>query len=213
MELSTASTEDGKRRVDVRSLGLDLAGSEKRDSGLAVLDEELSCWAFTVRLDSEIIRLAEDLRPDIVVIDAPLSLPRGRKSIEDRSGPHFRACDLELRRMGIRFFPITLGPMRMLTSRGIKLSNRLSAMGLKVIESYPGGVQDVLGIPRKRDLRGLVDGLKRLGLRGCPENLNEHEADAATIAYLGILYMKGEAIGLGDPEEGLLFLPRAKNKI
>jgi predicted nuclease with RNAse H fold len=86
LELSTASTEDGKRRVDVRSLGLDLAGSEKRDSGLAVLDEELSCWAFTVRLDSEIIRLAEDLRPDIVVIDAPLSLPRGRKSIEDKIG-------------------------------------------------------------------------------------------------------------------------------
>ena len=39
--------------------------------------------------------------PDVVSIDAPLFLPKGRKSLEQRGPPHLRACDRELLRMKI----------------------------------------------------------------------------------------------------------------
>ncbi|MFP3166042.1 MAG: DUF429 domain-containing protein [Nitrososphaeria archaeon] len=189
-------------------MGVDLAGSVKRKTGLALLDGLLKCRYVTVYTDGDIIKMALEEDPDVIVIDAPLSIPRGRKDIDDRNGPHFRACDVELRKMGIKFFPVTLGPMRMLTERGIKLSKKLVSLGFRVIESYPGGVQDVLGIPRKKNMKGLIDGLKKLGIKGCGDDMNDHEADAATIAYLGILFLKGSAVSLGDPDEGLLYLPK-----
>jgi predicted nuclease with RNAse H fold len=189
-------------------MGVDLAGSVKRKTGVALLDGLLNCRCVTVYADEDIIKMALKESPDVIVIDAPLSIPRGRKDIEDRSGPHFRACDVELRKIGIKFFPVTLGPMRMLTERGIKLSKKLSSLGFRVIESYPGGVQDVLNIPRKKNMKGLIDGLKKLGIKGCSDDMNDHEADAATIAYLGMLFLEGSAVPLGDPDEGLLYLPK-----
>ncbi len=190
------------------SLGIDLAGSEKKKTGLAIMDNALNCSYLTVYSDFDIIRVVKDYKPDVVVIDAPLSIPKGRADIEDRNGPHFRKCDIELKKMGIKFFPITLGPMRMLTKRGIKLSQDLKRLNFTVLESYPGGVQDVLHIPRKKELKALIRSLKELGIKGCNENMNDHEADAATIAYLGILYLRDLAIPLGDPDEGLLYLPK-----
>ena len=92
----------------------------------------------------------EKARPGLVVIDAPLSLPRGRKTIEDRSGPHLRECDRELLRRKVPFFPLTLGPMRMLTVRGMRIARALSKRGFPVVEGYPGGAQDILGLPRKK---------------------------------------------------------------
>jgi len=192
----------------VLSLGIDLAGSEKKKTGLAIMDNALNCSYLTVYSDFDIIRVVKDYKPDVVVIDAPLSIPKGRADIEDRNGPHFRKCDIELKKMGIKFFPITLGPMRMLTKRGIKLSQDLKRLNFTVLESYPGGVQDVLHIPRKKELKALIRSLKELGIKGCNENMNDHEADAATIAYLGILYLRDLAIPLGDPDEGLLYLPK-----
>jgi predicted nuclease with RNAse H fold len=63
----------------------------------------------TVHTDEEILRFARNSTADIIAIDAPLNLVPGRKSIEDKNGEHFRACDRELLNRGIRFFPITLG--------------------------------------------------------------------------------------------------------
>ena len=40
--------------------------------------------------------------------------------------------------------------MRMLTERGIHLAARFRALGIPVIESYPGAAQDIMRIPRKR---------------------------------------------------------------
>lgn len=144
----------------------------------------------------------------MVVIDAPLSVPLGRSSIDDRTGPHFRKCDLELRRLKIKFFPVTLGPMRQLTKRGISLKLALQGLGFNVIESFPGGIQDMLGIPRHKDMAGLLRGLIKNGLTGCSDTDNEHELDAATMGYLGQLYLCKKAVALGDPQEGLLYLPK-----
>lgn len=106
-------------------------------------------------------------RPVLVPIDAPLSLPNGRLTIHDRSGDHLRECDRALLRYGIRFFPVTLGPMRMLTERGLALKAKLNAMRYQTVECYPGAAQDLWGIPRQHhDRLGLLTGLRKLGLRG-----------------------------------------------
>lgn len=139
-------------------------------------------------------------RPDLVPIDAPLTLPAGRATIHDRAGEHFRECDRELRRRGIRFFPITLGPMRMLTDRGLAIKARIEAMGRRPIECYPGAAQDVWGLPRQhRDRAGLRLGLASLGVRGLTEAMSGDELDAVTAALVGRWFLlgKGEMLG-GD---------------
>lgn len=185
-----------------------MAGSERRGTGMCLLDESLTAKVWVVYGDEEIIRDAERLRPDIVAIDAPLTIPKGRSSIDDRSGPHFRECDLMLKRMGIKFFPVTLGPMRMLTKRGVRLKERLTALGLRVVEVYPGGAQDVLGIPRKsKGLEALRRGLEALGIRMPLGSLSGDELDAITAAYVGLLYLKGEAEVLKGVD-GAIVMPR-----
>lgn len=192
------------------ALGLDLAGSEARPSGICYLDESLLARTRIFYSDDEIIISAIMHRPEVVAIDAPLSLPRGRKDIEDRFGPHFRECDKQLLSMRIKFFPVTIGPMRSLTRRGIRIKGLLESSCFRVIEVYPGGAQDVLGIPRKsKGLIPLRKGLKKLGVKGLAHKVSDHELDAVFAAFVGLEYLQGQAVALGDPDEGLIYMPSA----
>ncbi|MGA2309839.1 MAG: DUF429 domain-containing protein [Candidatus Bathyarchaeia archaeon] len=115
-----------------------------------------------VYTDEEVLEKTEGSKPEIVAIDAPLSLPAGRESIEQRTNVHLRECDKELLRRGIKFFPVTLGPMRKLTTRGMSLRRTLENKRFRVIEVYPGVAQGVLGIPRKQTgLDRLREGLEK----------------------------------------------------
>ena len=136
----------------MNSMGIDLAGSEKRNTGWAVLYRN-EVYSGILHSDEELISLVEKYKVKKVIIDAPLSLPAGRKSIDKKDDNHFRECDLKLRREGIRFFPVTLGPMRKLTKRGMKLKKKLEKRGLKVCEGFPGASYDRLGIPRKDKMK------------------------------------------------------------
>ena len=192
-------------------LGLDLAGSPRRPTGCCLLVGPHDVRSSVAFSDEEIRTVVASTRPALIIVDAPLSLPRGRRTIEDRSGPHLRACDRELLRRGIRFFPLTLGPMRMLTVRGMRLAAEFSAAGFPVVEGYPGAAQDLLAIPRKgAGLPGLVRGLRRLGLRGelGRRTMTHDELDAATIAWVGREHLAKRSLVIGDPEEGLMVLPR-----
>lgn len=165
----------------------------------------LRAETFLVYKNEEIVRKTVESKPKIVAIDAPLSLPVGRKSIEQRTSVHLRECDKELLRRGIRFFPVTLGPMRKLTSRGIFLRKTLERKHLKVIEVYPGGAQDILKIPRKQQgLSRLKAGLEKLGMKGLNDEMNDHELDAVTCALVGKLYLEGEAAVYGTREQAII---------
>lgn len=192
-------------------MGIDLAGSPKRDTGVCVLEGPRRLRAFILHSDGEIRELVRSARPDLVVVDAPLSLPRGRRTIEDRSGPHLRECDRELLRLKLPFFPLTLGPMRMLTVRGMRLARSIARDGTSVVEGYPGGAQDLWKIPRKKagELR-LQRSLRTLGLAGdlVRRRLTHDELDAVTIAWVGWGYLKGQGVLIGDPDEGLMLLPK-----
>ena len=193
--------------MDRTVVGLDLAGSPKRPTGFCLL-----CGASVetrdLYADDEILAAVRDAAPALVAIDAPLSLPPGRTSIHERNGAHYRACDLELRRRKIPFFPITLGPMRSLTERGIALRGKIEAMGVRVVEMYPGGAQDVWRVPRAgRDRQGLRRGLRKLGLTGLRRGASDHELDAATGALVGRDLLAGRAEIYGNFEEGAIVMP------
>jgi predicted nuclease with RNAse H fold len=178
-------------------VGLDLAGVESRPTGFCVL-EGLKAATCILYGDKQVVDRTLEAKPRLVAIDAPLSLPEGRKSIEERTDVHLRECDKELLKRRIKFFPITIGPMRLLTARGIRLKERLENERCKVIEVYPGGAQDVLGIPRKqRSLNRLKNGLKKLGVEGLAGKLSDHELDAVTCAYVGLLFLKGKSCAYG----------------
>jgi predicted nuclease with RNAse H fold len=191
----------------MKILGIDLAGSEKRKTGICILNEKLEANCFCVFKNKEILNLIEKEEPDLIAIDAPLSLPKGRKSLKRKSKIHFRKCDKELWKFKIKFFPITLGPMRKLTERGIKLRKILEKK-YKVIEVYPGATQDILKIPRKqKGIEKLKKGLEKLGIKFFKKNLNGDELDATACAFTGILFLKGKTIALGEKDEGEIIIP------
>jgi predicted nuclease with RNAse H fold len=185
-------------------IGIDLAGVQTRPTGFCCLDDfhAATCLVYT---DNDILQKTIAAKPQVIAIDAPLYLPPGRINLEDPNGPHLRASDRELLKRGIKVFPPTLGPMRKLTYRGIHLRETLEAEGCRVIEAYPGGAQDVLGIPRKgHGTQKLAEGLTGLGLDGLTDALSDHELDAATVAYVGKLFLEGKTVTYGDSAEGIV---------
>jgi predicted nuclease with RNAse H fold len=190
-------------------VGLDLAGVERRATGFCVLTE-MKAQTSLVYTDEEILWKIEESRTKVVAVDAPLSLPPGRNSIEQRTNVHLRECDKELLQKGIRFFPITLGPMRELTERGMCLRRILESKHFTVIEVYPGGAQDILGIPRKqRGLEKLKAGLEKAGIIGLNNGISDHELDATTCALVGKLFLEGKSVTYGTPEQGIV-MPRGE---
>jgi predicted nuclease with RNAse H fold len=76
-------------------VGIDLAGNPQRNTGICVLQGmTITKWA-TVHRDEEILDYVTQAKPGLIGIDAPLNLPPGRKTLEDRNGEHFRPCDRE----------------------------------------------------------------------------------------------------------------------
>lgn len=139
-------------------MGIDLAGSERRASGWAVLYRGKIYFGIA-HTDNELLALIRKYKVKKVIIDAPLTLPKGRR-LEVRDDNHFRECDLLMRKEGIRFFPITLGPMRMLTKRGIALKKKLKS--IEVFEGFPGASYDRLGVTRKdkKEIKKLLSRFK-----------------------------------------------------
>jgi uncharacterized protein len=185
-------------------VGLDLAGVETRPTGFCFL-MDMTVDTCVIYTDKEIREKILKSRPRVIAIDAPLCLPPGRKSLEERTGNHLRESDRELLKKGIKFFPLTLDPMRKLTLRGIYLKSVLASEDFRVIEAYPGGAQDVLGIPRKQhSIDKLKEGLEKLGIKGLSSQMSHHELDALTCAYVGKLLLDGKAVIYGASNEGIV---------
>ncbi len=193
-------------------VGLDLAGVETRPTGFCKLVGQKAETA-NLFTDEEVIKRTEESSPQVVAVDAPLSLPPGRKTIEDRTGEHLRLSDRALLKEGIKFFPITLGAMRKLTVRGIMLRHVFENKGFRVIEVYPGGVQDVLCIPRKQQgLQKLRAGLEALGIIGLTNKMSDHELDAVTCAFVGKLFLEGKTVHFGPAEDAIIMPAEKKQK-
>jgi len=195
-------------------VGIDLKGSEKRKTGWALLKGK-EVKTKLLKTDKEIIKITIDSRPDLISIDSPLSLPKGRDCTKDsckcRKFGITRECERILWKRGIKVFPCLILSMQPLTERGIRLRNEFEKLGYSVIESYPGAAQDIFRIPRKKvSLVDLKDSLIEFGLTINSEDkkVTHDEIDAVTSALVGYFYLANEYEALGNEEEGYLIIPR-----
>ncbi len=201
--------------------GIDLASAPEYGAvrynrvGLAALAPDLAVLRLEAGPfdDDRIAAFVADAEARVVAIDAPLSLPAGRCCADDscpcaRFG-RVRAIDRAMARMGFRPYWPLIPSMKALTLRGIALKRRFEALGLIVIEVFPGAVQDMLRLPRKQaSLRRLLAGLRRLGLRGFDnERPDGDQLDALTAAYMAHLYRQGRYWAMAAPGETPLILP------
>ncbi|MGB9936525.1 MAG: DUF429 domain-containing protein [Methanobacterium sp.] len=182
-------------------MGIDLAGKPKNPTGICFLDHN-KLYFKTLFSDNQILEFIAENNPSLIVIDAPLSLPSGRCCLSNKCGcsevgGHFRAAEIEMRKYG-RTLPLTFRGMRALTERGIEIADKLKE-SYEVIESHPRTIQKVLGL---KNPESIVKYYK------IPNNVNEHELDAALLVLNGIFYLKGNFIEFGDEEEGIIILPK-----
>lgn len=199
---------------DFCSIGIDLVSSEERETGFCVLkgNEAKTC---RVKTDEEMLQLAIEAKADLVSIDSPLSIPKGRTSFfdDDPKRDEFgitRECERILKRRGISSYPCLIPSMQKLTQRGMLLAEKFRKIGIPVIESYPGAAQDIMSIPRKQaGLDYLVEGLQEFGLIGdfIKTSVSHDELDAITSAVVGHFFWVGMFEGLGNEEEEYLIIP------
>lgn len=198
----------------LRVVGIDLTGSERRPTGwcsLAGIDAETRL----LKSDEEILQATLDAKPDLVSIDSPLSLPTGRDCVSDNdparpSAGITRYCERELKRRGVNVYPCLIQSMQQLTARGMKLAEKLRAVGVPVIESYPGAAQDIIGLPRKGESLDLLKrGLSGFGVRGefQSQKVSHDEIDAITSAVVGVFFWAGRFEALGNSQEDYLIVP------
>ena len=196
------------------SIGIDLVSSETRETGFCVLKGNLATTC-RVKTDEEMIQLAIEAGADLISIDSPLSIPKGRTSFfdDDPKRDEFgitRKCERILKRRGISSYPCLIPSMQKLTQRGMLLAAKFRKVGIPVIESYPGAAQDIMSIPRKQaGLNYLVEGLKEFGLQGdfLSIAVSHDELDAITSAIVGHFFWVGMYEGLGNRDEEYLIIP------
>ena len=185
---------------DQKIMGIDLAGKPENPTGICFLNKN-SLDFLTAFSDDEILSFILENNPDLIIIDAPLSLPKGRCCLSNKCdcskiGGHFRAAEVEMRKYG-RTLPLTFRGMRMLTERAITLSKNLKPL-YEVIESHPRTIQKILGLQNTQKIEKYFP---------IPPDISEHELDALMLVITGIFYLKNNFTAFGDSKEGIIILP------
>jgi predicted nuclease with RNAse H fold len=209
----------------MRVIGLDLTTSPEKATAYAVLTRETDIVAEgLVTADEGLIALAEEHRPALVAIDAPLSLPLGLCCLEEScacrpvSFGKGRQCEQELSALGIGcYYTTKRSIIKGMVYRAIALKEKLEGRGIAVIEIYPYASRRRLfgKLPRKTTVAGRRAFQEKLrclipAIPTLQESSLSHDAlDALLAAYTGVLYIKGQTRALGDPAEGLLHIPAA----
>lgn len=199
-------------------VGVDLAGVEHRETGVAVLREGRLVLLTSAASDAEVLALAAMAGPGgTVAVNAPLTRPRGRCCLDDdcpcRVDPGTRSRELEreLARMGVPALATAL--IKVLARRGQRIAAALRDLGHEPIEVYPFATLRLLGLPSSgkktpkgrakiyQALRPLVPGLRH-------PRASEHQLDAIVCALTAQLWREGRTRTVGEPDEGLMVIPR-----
>lgn len=200
-------------------IGIDLAGVEHRETGIAVLSGGWLALLTSMGCDTEILDfVARCGHGDLptVAINAPLTRPRGRCCLDDdcacRHDPGTRSRQLErdLLHMGVPILATAL--IKVLARRGARLASALHCTGTEPLEVYPYATLRLLGLPTKGKrtrpgrlaihdaLQSLVPGLDHPGA-------SEHQLDAVVCAYTAHLWRQGRTRTVGAADEGLMMIP------
>ncbi len=174
-----------------RILGLDLSGSPKNPTGYAIVIDGMLVEYGIVHTDEEIEYIIRRLKPQIVVIDSPLSMSKG-----------FRDVDRELIKRGFRVLPPSWKGMRKLVSRALKIKDYCERRGIKILETHPRSAL------KNTKMNSIKDALsKHINLGDVVlEKLSKDILDAIVCATVGWAYVNRnvEAIVASDGKVFLL---------
>lgn len=162
-----------------------------------------------VDADQFILNAAEHFKPDIVFIDAPLSLPGKLLGIEGCEDYMFRKADLELKAMS----PMFLGGM---TARAMRIKDSLAAQGAVVQETYPkilAHKYELMNLGYKANSRHinacrskLQDALNPNIIMDCSDIKSWHHLDSLLALIAAMNFDMGESVTYGDEREGCIFV-------
>ena len=194
--------------------GVDLVSAEDRETGFCILKGNKAKTS-RLKTDESIIAAAIEANAQLISIDSPLSIPKGRTSFWDNDPTRkqfgiTRECERILKRRGISSYPCLIPSMQKLTERGMLLATKFRKLGIPVIESYPGAAQDIMNIPRKQaGLKYLTEGLREFGICGdfLEQSVSHDELDAITSAIVGLFFWAGKFERLGNADEEYLIIP------
>ncbi len=198
-------------------MGIDLAGVEHRETGVAILRGGRLEHLTSASDDDEILALARSAgRWGTVAINAPLTRPLGRCCLDDDCrcridpGTRSRQLERELGRMGIPTLATAL--IKVLARRGERIAAAMAELGHQPLEVYPYATLRLLGLPARgkktavgrrriqRALKAMVPGLNHPGA-------SEHQLDSVVCALTALLWRQGRTRTVGRPDEGLMVIP------
>jgi len=194
--------------TDINFMGVDF-GARAAGTTAAAFLKEGSLHVSSVRknedADKWLRNQIDKYDPQFVFIDAPLSLPLIYTRKISNPDYFYRQADRETKAMS----PMFLGG---LTARAIKLRDEYLGKKIEFLETYPKKVSETLieAHSLKYKKKGKLDDyLVQLAEKcDCPlfqNPVNWHEADAVLAWLGGRRYLKGIAIKVGNPEEGIIF--------
>jgi predicted nuclease with RNAse H fold len=157
--------------------------------------------------DSFILNEIIHLDPDIVFIDAPLSLPGVYRHINGCIDFFFRKCDREMKATS----PMFVGG---LTARAMGLKKHLNDMGIPVYETCPRKTLEVLSLPvntykqKRVDLDRMLDIFMNKVCIGLNKKIitTWHHFDSLLAFFSGLRYMSHQSRVFGKADEGLVYV-------
>jgi uncharacterized protein len=198
-------------------LGIDLAGVEHRETGIALLIGDHLVELTSADSDRAILSHVAALPGHAAIaINAPLTLPRGRCCLHDacrcRQDPGTRSREIERELARGRVPTLATALIKVLARRGIWLAAALRAQGRQPLEVYPFATLRLLGLPtggkRSRAGRAAIQDALRPLVPGLDHpDASEHQLDAVVCALTARLWALGQARTVGSPDEGLMVVP------
>lgn len=145
--------------------------------------------------------------PDIILIDAPLSLPGVYKHTNGYVDYFFRKCDSEMKASS----PMFMGG---LTARAIGLKKQLNDFGFQVFETYPRKMLELMSLPVQIYKHGLADleWMLDIFMKTVCITLNKklittwHHFDSLLAFFSGLRYVSQESRVFGKADEGLVYV-------
>jgi predicted nuclease with RNAse H fold len=153
--------------------------------------------------DSFLLNELAYLHPDLIMIDAPLSLPGVYWLGNPYKDHFFRYCDRELKAMS----PMFLGGI---TARAISLTKKMN--GTEIIETYPRKLIEILRLPYsqyKHSMKDLESFTEQLlassGFKMKRTRITSwHHVDALLAFMSGLRYLNKSDQKYGIEEEGII---------
>jgi predicted nuclease with RNAse H fold len=145
--------------------------------------------------------------PDIVLINAPLSLPGVYRHLGGCIDYFFRKCDSEMKASS----PMFTGGI---TARAIGLKRQLNSFGYQVYETYPRKMVEVLSLPvhiyrqKIADLDSMLDIFMTRASIALNKRLitTWHHFDSLLAFISGLRYMTRQNEVFGKEDEGLVYV-------